>query len=391
MSLRISKPSSYNINYNQTDPILNPSGFVAQNNVVNVSFRKSAYGQGKWIIVSSRTTNPPNNGEFISSTDSVNWTGVFGGQDPSGNYVFYDPSSNDLSANYCQYTDIAYGNNMWVAVSIMGWPTRAVSSPDGIKWTRRDTSGGATSAGSATSLQGIRYSQGQFVTIGQNTGNNSIPKIYTSPDGITWTGRTIYQTDLTTPDPIATVNLWRDLEYGNNIWVGVAATSASSSKKVIISTDSTATKWYSPVLDASSSAMNTKNWERIAFGNGIFVAVSSTAVSDCIATSPNGINWTLRTSPIQGNLYSIGFGNGIFIAASYIGVPGNRVMSSPDGINWTIIKTSVENQFYGVSYANNTWLINSDNGTNNRVSTLNYASYPSVTFIQRKYRKSKKI
>lgn len=51
---RISKStSSFNIYSIPTTPVINKSGFAAQNNVINIGFRKSAYGQGKWIAMAA--------------------------------------------------------------------------------------------------------------------------------------------------------------------------------------------------------------------------------------------------------------------------------------------------------------------------------------------------
>jgi uncharacterized phage protein gp47/JayE len=48
----------------------------------------------------------------------------------------------------------------------------------------------------------------------------------------------------------------------------------------------------------------------------------------------DGITWTVRTSAADLFWNSITYGNGLFVAVSSSGT-GNRVMTSPDGINWT--------------------------------------------------------
>src|ERR1700704_4271996 len=72
-------------------------------------------------------------------------------------------------------------------------------------------------------------------------------------------------------------------------------------------------------------------WGDVAFGNSVYVAVSSTA--NIAATSPDGITWTQRTLPTSssGGWVGIAFGNGVFCA---IGA-GNSGATSPDGITWT--------------------------------------------------------
>ena len=66
-------------------------------------------------------------------------------------------------------------------------------------------------------------------------------------------------------------------------------------------------------------------------------------------TSPDGINWTSRSTPVDNNWQSVCYGNGLFVAVSTSG-EGNRVMTSPDGINWTIRSTPFDNNWYSVCY-----------------------------------------
>ena len=49
-------------------------------------------------------------------------------------------------------------------------------------------------------------------------------------------------------------------------------------------------------------------------------------------TSPDGVNWTVETTPGNGAWSSVAYGSGLFVAASYSG----QVMTSPDGVNWTL-------------------------------------------------------
>jgi hypothetical protein len=74
-------------------------------------------------------------------------------------------------------------------------------------------------------------------------------------------------------------------------------------------------------------------WESVAYGNGIYVAVSSTGTNR-VMTSTDGENWTVRPSSNDSNAWkAITFGGGKFVAIATSGT--NRVMTSTDGITWT--------------------------------------------------------
>ena len=371
----------------QGNPTLNTS-WIIQNNTTNIGFRKSAFGQGKWIVIAASGVST--SAQFITSTDNgTTWLPGSGGN------AFYDA---DISTGtYNQYTDIAYGNNRWVVVGQSGsFLTRICSSPDGVTWTKRDTSGGQlppSNSSKTISFAGVSFDNNQFVAIGSNTAQSTLFKIFTSPDGDTWTGRPIVlqPTDVSNTDTIASLNSWQDVAYGNGTWVAVAST--ANTKNVIRSTDN-GLKWISSYDISNPSnpvdTMSSRTWERIVYANGQFVAVSSKAGTDCIATSPDGIVWTLRTAPTAGNLYSIGYGDGKFIAASFegTGFNGQRTIISSDGINWQTLNNPVDNQFYGVNYANGIWILNSNNGTNNRIMTLGYTSSQGALIPIKKRRRN---
>jgi hypothetical protein len=116
-------------------------------------------------------------------------------------------------------------------------------------------------------------------------------------------------------------------------------------------------------------------WVGVAYGNGLFVAVSETGSSNRVMTSPNGITWTARASAADNNWRAVTYGlqNGdptkpLFVAVSDNG-SGNRVMTSPDGINWTT-RTSVNNNAWvGVTYGGGLFVAVSNTGSGTVVMT----------------------
>jgi hypothetical protein len=105
----------------------------------------------------------------------------------------------------------------------------------------------------------------------------------------------------------------------------------------------------------------------VAFGNGLFVAVSSDGTNR-VMTSPDGITWTSRTSAADNGWYGVTYGNGLFVAVAFSGT-GNRVMTSPDGITWTSRTSAADNPWYGITYGNGQFVAVSGNGNGNRVMT----------------------
>jgi hypothetical protein len=69
----------------------------------------------------------------------------------------------------------------------------------------------------------------------------------------------------------------------------------------------------------------------LVFANNLFVAVSNLLSGTQVMTSPDGITWTSRSTPVFNAWYSVTYGNGLYVAVSNNGT-GNRVMTSPDGI-----------------------------------------------------------
>jgi hypothetical protein len=92
-------------------------------------------------------------------------------------------------------------------------------------------------------------------------------------------------------------------------------------------------------------------WQGVVYGNGLFVAVAQTGTGNRVMTSPDGITWTSRTTPMNADFTSVAYGNGVFVAVSTggAGVTGGNVMTSTDGITWTQrnLAWTAETVFFG--------------------------------------------
>ncbi|MFZ4515692.1 MAG: fibronectin type III domain-containing protein, partial [Acidimicrobiia bacterium] len=79
-----------------------------------------------------------------------------------------------------------------------------------------------------------------------------------------------------------------------------------------------------PANSANSATLSDRWFSSIAFGNGIFVALSYNS----LFSSPDGVTWTLRQA---GSFYSVRFGGGTFVAVG----EGPSIATSANGVSWT--------------------------------------------------------
>jgi len=95
----------------------------------------------------------------------------------------------------------------------------------------------------------------------------------------------------------------------------------------------------------------TGNWYSVAYGKGLYVAVHD---GGGVMTSSDAITWTTGSAPAQ-SWTSVAYGNGRFVATAYGGA--NRVMTSTNGINWTLeTPPTVTDWGARVMYANDQFL-----------------------------------
>jgi len=132
----------------------------------------------------------------------------------------------------------------------------------------------------------------------------------------TWASNTL--TSRTSP----ITGYWATVIYANGIFV--ALQSASSNQCY---TSSDGISWTARTLPSAAT------WRCICYGGGLFVAAAGG--SNNLATSPDGITWTSRTTGAVAHS-SVAYGNGMFVAASTTSLTtSGQVYTSPDGITWT--------------------------------------------------------
>jgi hypothetical protein len=202
----------------------------------------------------------------VTSTNGINW------------------SVSTVNAN--NLISITYGDNKFVAVGDDGTSGCVVTSPDGTVWNKTNYPGTST-------WLSVAYNDGRFAATRQNY-------LMISSDGIGWTTANIS-------------GYWKSITYGDGKFVALATNDYETAIYV-------GGNWS--VLTNISEA---NSWNSVAYGNGVFIAVANTG-NYRVATSLDGITWTLRTAPEQNSWRSITYGNRTFVAVSYDGT--NRVMRS---------------------------------------------------------------
>jgi hypothetical protein len=239
-------------------------------------------------------------------------------------------------------------NPLYVAVAGTGPTGRAMTSSDGISWTLRSSP--------LLNWRDVAYGNGIYVAVA----DPGTSRVMTSPDGVTWTQRT----------PSADL-AWYGVTFAENLFVAVAA--SGTNIRVMTSPDGiTWTQQTTPSPD--------RDWRSITWGNGLFVAVATSGTGNRVITSPDGITWTNRSSAADLAWRSVTHGNGIFVAVADSGT--SRVMTSPDGITWTQRTPSADLGWRAVCFGAGLFVAVSNSGTGNRVMTspdgINWTSRSSA-------------
>ena len=154
------------------------------------------------------------------------------------------------------------------------------------------------------------YAFGKYYTIGREWYASS-RVVLTSTNALSWS---------TIGPANNIVSLGECMAYGNGRLVILDR--ASNTMSIKISTDGQTPTMHS--LNGQPGANG------IAFGNGIFVAVSQYGGYE-IRTSTDGTNWTVQPAPneLTGGLYEICYVGGRFIARG-----DSQILSSADGVLW---------------------------------------------------------
>lgn len=199
------------------------------------------------------------------------------------------------------FVAVAFGNGVFVALTTNGG---VATSADGITWALAGTP--------SQDFTSITYGAGLFVATVGSAGGTAVAVCYTSPDGVTWTSRTMPSSQT-----------WACVTYdGTSKFVAVAfgpTTAAATSPDGIT--------WTARTMPSS------QNWSAVGWGNGLFVAVAGITgtATTVTASSADGITWAAHTLPASHVWCTVAYGNGFFMVGAS-DVPATAI--STDGLNW---------------------------------------------------------
>ena len=189
-----------------------------------------------------------------------------------------------------------------------------------------------TAAGIGVQLTGVDYGNGTFVLATYFGGTTAVPAVtpvvFTSPDGTTWTRRSLPGNGRTAAP-----------RFLNGKFLLGVQPDGPGNGAILSSTDG-ATWTSSGAISSNLNAPST-----FAFGNGIYAGSVSSPVpgANQIVTSTDGVTWTPRSVFASGSSNHVVFFNGKFYATVYnYSSPTNPggLFSSADGITWTRIATA---------------------------------------------------
>ena len=184
------------------------------------------------------------------------------------------------------------------------------------------------------STSNLTFSGASSTLSGTMTGTSTLGDVTLAPggDGSQWLA----------VSAVGNNDEWQDVAYGNGIYVAVGDTDAGTNDAVMTSPDGIT--WT-----ARTAAGDDDFWSSVTYGNGLFVAVGSSG--DRVMTSPDGITWTNQSAAGNNDpWFGVTYGNGLFVA---VGFGLDRVMTSPDGITWTARSAAGDDDFWSsVTYAN---------------------------------------
>jgi|GEM_PF-2012837 len=213
--------------------------------------------------------------------------------------------------NNAAVTGVAYGNGVFVCSShnsTTGAGAFARSTNGGTTWTLATT---IPANFNDVSDQGMSWDGTNFIAVGQI--NNTVALMQSSDLGVTWT---------TVTAPAHLQGIGR-VAYGNGKYV--SANSNGPTVQVATTLAGLAT------ASATATGLSGTQIATVQYCGGLFIATDSTAQH--IATSPDGVTWTLSSVnfSVADSPYGFAFGNNTYVAVGSAGGAISSGVSSGGG------------------------------------------------------------
>ena len=375
----------------------------ANASTVAISQQVATNGAGQYVATS--------NGLLMYSSDGVTWAFGQGIINPNygnvnylnGKYVafggnVYVSVSTD-GINWTQtliavssINDIAYGGGVYVAVGSSGV---CYTSADGVSWVQRGT------IGAASAVTSITYANSLFVC-----GNST--QVLSSPDGITWTARVTSGTSITkvkyvnsTFFALTTAGLYTSTNgttwfykttaasavLNDIVWSGSVYVAVGTNGVVFSSTD--ADIWVNRSPGNTSLTFN-----KVFYVSGVFYTMPTAAGYGAIFKSTDGIAWT--ASEIQPGVLAAAGSTVSYQVFEYVGGKffagcQSFLNTSSDGVTWTsanfvqyvptLLNMLVQLNGYYYALSNNAGMYQSSDGvTFTPVRTIPCGPTPKITY-----------
>jgi hypothetical protein len=292
-----------------------------------------------------------NSGTILTSSNATTWTARTSGTTANLLSVYYDGtyywatgnaiilvSTDGITWNRITLNSLIINDSTYLAVGSNGL---IYTSADLITWTRR-------TSGTTNILEQATCQKPNSCIVVGDAGT-----ILTSSDLITWS-----------PQTSGTTNKLNQFVCGitNCLIVGNSGTVLSTNNI------STLNSWTTITPAPTANNLNAVDFlfnETGAEGN-LFVAVGS---SGTIITSPNGVNWTARTSGVTANINDVkcSLSSTVSIACVAVGATNGTnatILTSIDGKTWTPQTTGVTNvNLNAVMYLNGVYIAVGDSNT----------------------------
>jgi hypothetical protein len=322
-------------------------------------FMRIRFLNGKFYVgIQNNSTSPIATGYTYSSTNGITWTLV---------KVWPDSGLSNNTTIFTPY-DMAYGGGTYVAVGVAtSQPSQPAiyTSPDGITWT------GTSVLSSVGEFTTISYIRGEFIALGLSG------LAYKSSNGTTWTSFSI-----------KSGFDFRAIEMNNGVYCAIGSVpsvSVTVEFSYLLSTD--LTTWTEIYLPSNNSNKTYKTHyctitvvnQQFYFSYGDWQAHtlldSDPKKFEKIASS----RWSPSLAALPANTWrELIYGGGKFVLIGSSGT-GNRVWSSVDGISWTV-GSIPDYDWRQVCYGNGVFVaISMTAGTGNQVAT----STDAITWTMR--------